>query len=101
VVVDNTPPVIGDLRTSVRGSDVRIEMNVVDRTGTIASAAYAVDSSVDWQTVLPSDNIADSPEESYRFTVPNLSPGPHQIMVRALDRRGNAAFEAVSVTIER
>jgi hypothetical protein len=101
VIVDNTAPIIGDLKTSTEGAAATIEMKVVDRTGIITSAAYSVDSSGDWQAVLPSDNIADSPEEAYRFTVPALSPGSHQITLRALDRRGNAAFQTVSVTIEK
>jgi hypothetical protein len=100
VVVDTSAPVIGDLKTGVDGRDVKVEMKVVDRTGVIASASYAIDSSADWQTVLPSDNIADSPEESFRFTIPGLTPGQHQVMLRALDKRGNPAFESVSVTIE-
>jgi hypothetical protein len=60
-----------------------------------------VDSSSDWQTVLPSDSIADSPEESFRFTIPGLSPGQHQVMLRALDKRGNPAFQSMSVTVEK
>ena len=101
VIVDSTAPVIGDLKTSTSGRDVTVEMKVVDRTGVIASASYAVDSASDWQTVLPSDSIADSPEESFRFTIPGLTPGQHQIMLRALDKRGNPAFESVAVTIEK
>ena len=101
VIVDTTAPVIGDLKTSTDGRDVKVEMKVVDRTGVVASASYAVDSSSDWQAVLPSDNIADSPEESFRFTIPGLAPGTHQLMLRALDKRGNPAFQSVSVTIEK
>jgi len=67
---------------------------------TVAGLMYSVDSSTDWQTVLPSDKIADSPEETYGFAVPALSPGAHQITVRATDAYGNQAFEAVTVTIE-
>lgn len=101
VLVDNTAPVIGDVSTAVDGSSVKIEMKAVDRTGIIASAAYAVDSSSDWQAVLPSDSIADSPEEAYGFSVRDLPAGPHQITLRALDKRGNAALHTISVTIEK
>jgi hypothetical protein len=101
VVVDTTAPVIGDLKSSTIGRDVTVEMKVVDRTGVVTSASYAVDSSSDWQTVLPSDSIADSPEESFRFTIPGLSPGQHQVMLRALDKRGNPAFQSMSVTVEK
>ena len=104
VLVDNTAPSIGDLKSAVAGArgsgEVMIEMRVVDRSGTVASASYAVDSGSDWQTVLPSDSIADSPEETYRFTVPGLSPGQHQVTVRALDKRGKPTFESVTVTVK-
>jgi hypothetical protein len=102
VVVDNTPPVIGDLRLQTPAGaprSVEIELKAVDRTSIVAALAYSVNSAGDWQPVLPSDNIADSPQETYRFTVPSLSPGVSQITIRATDSLGNAAFETVSVTI--
>jgi hypothetical protein len=58
-----------------------------------------VDSSDDWQTVLPSDKIADGPEESLEFAIPDLKPGPHQIAVRATDARGNQATATIAVTV--
>jgi len=98
-VVDNSAPVIGDVKAAAQGNEARIELRVVDRTSTVAALVYSVDSNADWQTVLPSDKIADSPEERYGFSVPTLSPGAHQITVRATDAYGNQAFEAVTVTI--
>ena len=35
---------------------------------TVASLDYSIDSNADWQSVLPVDKIADSPEETYDFT---------------------------------
>jgi hypothetical protein len=61
---------------------------------------YSVDSGGDWQAVLPSDNIFDSPEETVDFTVPKLSAGAHQITLRAGDAKGNHAYETVFVNIE-
>ncbi len=100
VTVDNTAPVIGDVKSFTNGGSVRIEMKAVDRTGVISSAAYAVNSSTEWQAVLPSDNIADSPEEAYSFIVTNLAPGPHQITLRVLDKRGNPAFATINVAVK-
>jgi hypothetical protein len=101
VLVDNTPPVIGDVTSAVEGSKVRVNLKVVDRTGVVTSAAYAVDSASDWQTVLPSDSISDSPEEAYSFDIPNLAAGSHQITLRAVDARGNPAFGTINVTIDK
>jgi hypothetical protein len=100
VVVDNTPPVIGDVKSSVKGSAVTIDARAADRTTTVSAIDYSVDSAVGWQMVLPSNKIFDSPEETVSFTVPGLSAGAHQITLRATDAKGNQAFETVLVTID-
>ena len=75
VVVDNTPPFIGQLTAATTGGTVRIKFDALDRVSTLAAFAYSVDSSEDWQTVLPVDKIADGPEESVDFSTTNLKPG--------------------------
>lgn len=100
VLVDNTSPVVGDVKSTVRGTTVRVDVKAVDRASTVTGVDFAVDSSQDWQAATPSDIMFDSPEAVANFTVSNLSPGPHQITVRATDARGNQGFENVFVTIE-
>jgi hypothetical protein len=100
VVVDNTPPAIGDIRAEAKGATARVRASVVDRGTTVASLEYSVDAMGDWQAVLPSDNIFDGPEEKVDFTISKLTPGPHQITLRAGDAKGNHAYETVLVTIE-
>jgi len=100
VVVDNTAPVLGDVKALAKGTLAHIDLRAVDRTSTIASLEYSVDSSTDWQSVLPSDNIADSPDEAYSFDTQPLSSGVHQITVRASDAHGNQAHESVTITVE-
>jgi len=100
VQVDNTPPVIGNLKAESGAGDVRIRFDTTDRSSTLASFAYTVDSSDDWQTVLPSDMIADAPEESVNFSISGLTPGLHQMTVRAVDARGNQATATIPVTID-
>jgi WD40 repeat protein len=99
IVVDNTAPVIGGLRTEVKADGVAVSFMAVDRTSTLASFEYAVDSADDWQAVLPSDNIADGPEESVSFTATGLPAGPHQVAVRAIDARGNRSTATTLVTV--
>jgi hypothetical protein len=101
VVVDNTAPVIGDVNVNTTGAEARLGMKIVDRASTVDRVDYSVDSASDWQTVLPSDSIADAPEEAYEFVVPGLSPGAHQITVRATDKKGNRAYESMSITIDK
>ncbi|MEO6435355.1 MAG: hypothetical protein ABIP55_06285 [Tepidisphaeraceae bacterium] len=98
--VDNTPPVIGNLLAKGGAGEVRIQLNALDRSSTLAAFGYAVDSSEDWQTVLPSDKIADGPEEALDFSIPGLKPGPHQVTVRAIDARGNSTMQTIPVTVD-
>jgi hypothetical protein len=100
VVIDNTPPTIGDVKTAVKGGAVTVDARAVDRTSIVAAIEYSLDSSTDWQLVLPSNKMFDSPEEAVHFTVPGLSAGAHQLTLRATDARGNQAFETVLVTVE-
>jgi hypothetical protein len=100
VVIDNTPPVLGDVKSTVKGTAVTVAAKAVDRTSIVAAIDYAVDSNSDWQMVLPSNKMFDSPEESVEFTVKGLSAGTHQITLRATDAKGNQAFETVLVTID-
>jgi hypothetical protein len=100
IVVDNTPPEIGDLKVTAGHGEAKIETKVVDQTSTVAGLAFAIDSADDWQAVLPVDTIADSPEEAYSFVVGGLSAGTHQVTLRATDSQGNQSYTTVTVTAE-
>jgi len=100
IVVDNTPPAIGNLKvTAFGGRNVKVEATIADRTSIVNSAEYSVDSNDDWQAVAASDNLFDSPEEAVAFTIEDLPPGPHQIVLRAGDSHGNQAYQTITVTI--
>jgi outer membrane protein assembly factor BamB len=100
VFVDNTAPVIGDLKWQRMAGGVKVSLRVVDRVSSVANLEFAVDSADDWQAVLPSDNIFDTPEESVAFDVTKLTPGQHQVTVRATDAHGNQGFESLLVTVD-
>ncbi len=97
VVVDNTPPAFVGLKGGKKDQTVAITGKVVDTLSPIASLHYAVDSADDWRTVLPRDGICDSTSESLVVTISGLAPGSHVITLRAVDQRGNAAYQAVFV----
>jgi len=100
IIVDNTPPTISGLKASSGAGDIRVEFAASDRTSTLSSFAFTVDSSDEWQTVLPSDKIADSPDETVNFSIHDLKAGAHQIAVRAMDARGNQSVATVNVTVD-
>ncbi|HEV7297812.1 MAG TPA: hypothetical protein VGN72_00485 [Tepidisphaeraceae bacterium] len=99
VLVDNTAPLFDAANAAMDGQSVKVDLKVTDKTGTIASIEYAVDSSQDWQAVAASDSIYDSPSEAATFSVASLSAGPHQIAVRATDSNGNQGIAHLQVTI--
>ena len=100
VIVDNTPPVIGDLKSERMNGGVRIAAKVVDRGSIVSKVEYAVNSKDDWQAVAALDNIFDSPDEGLSFMIDGLKPGAYQIMLRATDRHENQAFETVTFSID-
>ena len=83
VLVDNTPPVVGDIKTQIHGQDVMVQLRAVDRTSIVAAVDYAVDSASDWQAAASTDKMFDSPAAQAQFTVTGLSAGIHQIVVRS------------------
>jgi hypothetical protein len=99
-VVDNTPPVIGDVTTTIAAHDATIQLVAQDATSIIGNVEYTVDSNQDWQSVLPVDNIFDDPRETVKFTVKDLAAGAHQITIRATDSCGNQALTTVSIRID-
>jgi hypothetical protein len=98
--VDNTPPLIGDLKPNVAGGQAKIDFTVWDQTSTVAAVEYAVDSADDWQVALPVDRIFDSQKEIIHLTIADLTPGEHVVTIRATDSHGNQAFENVTLKIE-
>ncbi|MGD0141018.1 MAG: hypothetical protein ABSD28_19315 [Tepidisphaeraceae bacterium] len=100
VVVDNTPPTIGDLDYKVAGGAATISLRVQVQISTVASVEYTLDSADEWQTVLPLDGIFDSPDEQVKFSVNGLTPGEHQVTIRATDSHGNQALHSIVIKVE-
>jgi hypothetical protein len=100
VIVDNTPPVIGNIEWKAKGGDIELSFKIVDQTSTVAAAAYNVDSDDHWQAVFSSDSIFDGPAESVSVRLGGLAPGSHQITIRAVDACGNQAFATVVVEMK-
>ena len=80
-------------------SPATIKLRAVDRTGTVASLDYTVDSVDHWQRSLPDDTIADSPEERYTLSLPGLGKGQHTVLVKVTDERGNASLQSIGVNV--
>lgn len=101
IIIDNTPPVIGDIKSQVQGAELSASLRVIDRTGIVAGVEYSVDSSDDWQAAASSDMLYDSPDETVKFTVAKMPAGFHQVSIRARDSSGNSAYETLMVTVDK
>ncbi len=99
-VVDNTPPTIGDVDWKVAGGAATISLRAQDQISTIASVEYALDSNDEWQTVLPVSGIFDSLDEQVKFSVTGLTPGEHQVTIRATNTRGTQALHTIVIKVE-
>jgi hypothetical protein len=86
--VDNTPPVIGKLESSLAGAKATISFAATDTGSNIERAQYSVDGG-EWMLLAPKTGISDGKQESYEFTVNGLKAGEHTIAVRVYDRFEN------------
>ena len=93
-VVDNTPPVVDELKAEIGAAPKTATIHFVahDATSSIERAQYSVDGG-DWITVMPKNGISDAPEERYEFSVSlpgsSAARSEHTIAVRAYDRFEN------------
>ncbi len=109
-VIDNTPPTIERLESSVVAAPHKEESNAPQRTAalkfvardstsSIERAQYSVDGG-DWVMIAPVGSISDSLEERYEFTLPEaLAPGEHSIAVRAYDHFENVGSAKTIVNV--
>ncbi len=86
--VDNTPPVIGKVESSLAGGKATISFAATDTGSNIERAQYSVDGG-EWMLLAPKTGISDGKQESYEFTVNGLKAGEHTIAVRVYDRFEN------------
>jgi len=91
--VDNTPPVVEDVRVGPASGKMSgghpASFTVRDASSSIERAQYSIDGG-DWVLVVPNTGISDALVEHYDIGLPPLPPGEHTIAVRAYDR-----FESV------
>jgi hypothetical protein len=73
---------------AVSGSRATIEATAEDPMVRLAAAAFAVDGKP-WVNVFPCDGLFDRKTAKFRFTVENLEPGAHVLVLRVRDAAGN------------
>jgi hypothetical protein len=96
--VDNTPPVIENLRAEPASPEIRIRFDARDSYSDIARAEYSLDGG-DWMLVFPVGRLTDAPQESFELVLRGLAPGEHTIAVRVFDRFENGATSKVTFSV--
>jgi hypothetical protein len=77
---------------------VEAQFRAVVATGRIGTAEFSIDGG-EWNLVFPVDGIADSAQEDYKITTPELPMGEHLIGIRASDANGNTGTAKLLVKI--
>ena len=99
-LVDNTPPRVFDVKATQGSNEVHfITGKAKDAASTISRAEYSIDAG-DWTMMFPEDEIFDSKEEDFTFSLEALSPGEHTLVIRVVDESGNIGAGKVVFTVK-
>src|SRR5262249_28927411 len=97
--VDNTPPVIEDLRVGPPSGKMSggrpFSFTARDSATAIEKAEYSLDGG-EWKLISPENDVSDSPVERYHGGLPSITPGEHTLAVRAYDRFQNVGTAKVT-----
>jgi len=96
--VDNSPPVVENLRAEAASPDVRARFDARDSSSNIVRAEYSLDAG-DWTVLFPVGRLADSPQLSYEVYLRGLAVGEHTLAVRVFDRFDNGATAKVTFSV--
>jgi len=96
-VLDNSPPVITELKARAEKGEISVSFRVSDAWSRIDGAEYSIDAD-SWKVILPADGIPDSRSESYTFSIRKISEGEHTITVKVTDISNNTAYAYTVVT---
>jgi hypothetical protein len=88
-LIDNSPPEISGLTTSVAGPKIDVRFHAKDNWTILQSAEYSVNGG-DWKVAEPTTRLADSLEHDYRFQV-DRGQGEITVAVRVKDGYANEA----------
>ncbi len=96
--VDNTPPVIENLRAEPTSPDVHVHFDARDSYSAIAHTEYSLDAG-EWTMAFPVGRLTDSPQQSYDLTLRGLASGEHTLAVRVHDQFENGATSKVTFSV--
>ena len=86
--IDNTRPVVSNLRYRRENARVRIDGRVIDNLSPVVGLDYSLDGG-EWRNLQSLDGLLDSPREDFSFLLDELPPGEHSVVLRARDSAQN------------
>ena len=95
-LIDNTPPEIAHLTSSVSGGKLHATWSAADALSDIKKAEYSLDG-CDWTLAAPMTGLSDSHQLTYDLTLDHVAPGEHTLAVRVEDDYDNQAVSKVVV----
>ena len=102
--VDNTPPVVEDLRVGPASGKMAgghpVSFTARDAASAIDRAQYSLDGG-EWILAAPSNGISDAPVEHYEFGIPAASPGEHTLVVRVYDHFDNVGTAKTTFNVPK
>jgi len=107
VIVDNTGPVVKDMRITSslkdNGKYRVLGIEVVDELSAIDKLEYTIDSNDRWIGTVPDDLVYDTTNENFTIRIDaeeDLPKGDHVITVRVSDADGNTTYKTLEVSID-
>jgi len=97
-VIGNSTPMVEVSEHKVQDRRVEAQFRARVPTGRISSAEFSIDGG-EWFLLFPKDGIADSAQEDYQLTTPEVAAGEHIIGLRATDGNGNTGTAKLIVKI--
>jgi hypothetical protein len=108
--IDNTPPLIENLRASVssprsasakgplESNTIIVEFTARDAATSVDRAQYSLDGG-EWTPVVPESTLSGAPQENYKFSLETGPGAEHTIAVRAFDRFENIGSAKTTITV--
>jgi hypothetical protein len=100
VLIDNTPPTVGRLNTTIKSQNVTTRFVVTDNLGPLTEAAYALDGA-SFRPLIPDDGTLDGPKERFTLPLSALATGSHLLSIRIRNAGNNMGLGQTHFTLPK
>ncbi|MBN2313106.1 MAG: hypothetical protein JXM79_04210 [Sedimentisphaerales bacterium] len=107
VVVDNTGPVVYDMKITANSEGARqyrvFSVKATDELSAIGKLDYTIDSHAKWVSTVPDDLVYDTTHEAFTITVDvkeKLPAGEHILTIKVTDAVGNTTYKTFEINTD-